>query len=208
MSQIYVIKVNHRVGPTNGYWHSWIYTKRVVFHHLTIITVSYYYCYHDKNTLGNHKCTASHYIKERRRSTSNTGALAMELRLSCTNPSIYILHKRWIWKLDVCDLALNISDLCYIDLHFNLVTAAWAVTYETFGQAKRFPFCMALITDFRTTLNVYRQMAFTVVRIRYKTGSINIQIMISHSSNSIPGFGKKKIITCTSNRTWWTERTL
>ena len=29
---------------------------------LTIITVSKYCCLHDKNFLGNHKCTASHYI--------------------------------------------------------------------------------------------------------------------------------------------------
>ena len=36
--------------------------KRVVFRHLTIIIVSKYYRFHDKNFLGNHKCTASHYI--------------------------------------------------------------------------------------------------------------------------------------------------
>ena len=30
--------------------------------HLTIITVSKYYRFHDKNFLGNHKCTASHYM--------------------------------------------------------------------------------------------------------------------------------------------------
>ena len=34
----------------------------VASHHLTIITVPIYYRFHDKNFLGNHKCTASHYI--------------------------------------------------------------------------------------------------------------------------------------------------
>ena len=60
ISQFYVIKINHWVK--NDYWHNRVYTKRVVFHHLTIITVSKYYGFHDKNFLGNHKCTASHYI--------------------------------------------------------------------------------------------------------------------------------------------------
>ena len=62
ISQFYVIKIDHWVHCTNDYWHSWIYTKIVGFRHLTIITVSKYYRFHDKNFLGNHKCTASHYI--------------------------------------------------------------------------------------------------------------------------------------------------
>ena len=36
--------------------------KELFFRHVTIITVSKYYCFYDKNFLGNHKCTASHYI--------------------------------------------------------------------------------------------------------------------------------------------------
>ena len=44
------------------YWPSWIYTKRAVIGHLTIITVSKYYRFQYKNFLGNHKCTIMHYI--------------------------------------------------------------------------------------------------------------------------------------------------
>ena len=61
ISQFYVNKINHWVS-TNDYWQNWIYTKIIVFRHLTIITVSKYYRFHDKNFLGNHKCTASHYM--------------------------------------------------------------------------------------------------------------------------------------------------
>ena len=60
ISQFYVIKIYHRVK--NDYWHNWIYTKRVVSRHWTIITVSKYYRFHNKNLFSNHKCTASHYI--------------------------------------------------------------------------------------------------------------------------------------------------
>ena len=36
--------------------------KELSFGHLTIITVSKYYRFHDKNFIGNKKCTASNYI--------------------------------------------------------------------------------------------------------------------------------------------------
>ena len=43
---------NLNLSPsTNDYWHSWIYTKRVVFRHLTITTVSKYYRFNHKTSL-------------------------------------------------------------------------------------------------------------------------------------------------------------
>ena len=41
--------------------YKWLLTQ-LNFHHLTIITVSKYYRFHNKNFLCNHKCTVSHYI--------------------------------------------------------------------------------------------------------------------------------------------------
>ena len=61
LQYISVIRVYNQSQSTNDYWYTWIYTERVVFLHLAIMTE--YYRFHDKNFLGNHKCTASHYIK-------------------------------------------------------------------------------------------------------------------------------------------------
>ena len=59
ISQFYVIKINHGVQIISGIAD---FTPKEVCWHLTIITVSKYYRFHDKNVFGNHKCMASHYI--------------------------------------------------------------------------------------------------------------------------------------------------
>ena len=58
--QYYMIKINHWVQMIIDITE--FIKKRVVFLHLTIIAVSKYNCFHDKNFLGNHKYMASHYI--------------------------------------------------------------------------------------------------------------------------------------------------
>ena len=60
ISQFHVVEINHRVQMILDI--AEFTPKKIVFRHLTIITVSKYYRFHDKNFLGNHKCTASHYI--------------------------------------------------------------------------------------------------------------------------------------------------
>ena len=60
LSQLYVIKIDHLVQMIIDI--AEFTPKSVVFRHWTIITMSKYYRFHDKNFLGNHKFTASHYI--------------------------------------------------------------------------------------------------------------------------------------------------
>ena len=60
ISQFYVIKINHRVQMIINI--AEFITKEFIFRNLTIIPMSKYYRFHDKSFLGNHKCTASHYI--------------------------------------------------------------------------------------------------------------------------------------------------
>ena len=57
--QFYVIKINHRLQIGLG---EFTPQDFFFFRHLTIRAGSKYYRFHDKNFLGNHKCTDSHYI--------------------------------------------------------------------------------------------------------------------------------------------------
>ena len=72
-----------------------MYTKRVIFRYLTIIAMSKYNRFHDKNFLGNHKCTASHYIICCNNLYTN---LQSSLAMICyTDPAWLSLTNQQIW---------------------------------------------------------------------------------------------------------------
>ena len=62
ISQFHMIKINHKVQMIIDI--AAFTTKELLYRHLTIVTVSKYYRFHDKNFLGNHKSMPSHYIIE------------------------------------------------------------------------------------------------------------------------------------------------
>ena len=93
---------------TNDYRYSWIYTK--IFNHYHSVK---YYRFHDKDFLGNHKCTASHYIY---------------YHYSCYCYCYYYYYYYHYCYLLLLLLSLSLSSLSYINVIFIIIIIIIIIT--------------------------------------------------------------------------------
>ena len=113
ISQFNMIKINHRVQMIIEI--AEFTAKELFFHHLIIITVSKYYRFHDKNFLGNHKCTVSHYIIH---TTESAGCNCLSQPLISAYGTILLMSWSIPWIFDTPFSSMiqhckqHINDIC------------------------------------------------------------------------------------------------